>query len=111
MLGLDGAVAAGAETTIDISVTGTGVITVIGIEPDMLPYVAVIVAVPAATPVTFPLEPAALLTVATEVADDVQTTIEVIVLWLPSEKFPIAVKGWTDPTLMLVPADELTFMD
>jgi len=47
-------------------------------EPEMLPEVAVIVAVPAATGVTCPLEPAALLIVATDVADELQVTDAVI---------------------------------
>lgn len=111
MPGLAGALELGAETTMDVSVTGTGVVTVRVAEPAMLPYVAVIVAVPAATAVTIPLEPAALLTVATDGADEVHTTIDVTVFVLPSEKVPVAVNGWTAPTAMLVPADELTLMD
>ena len=44
------------------------------VEPVRLPNVAVIVVVPAATEVAFPLEPGVLLTVATAVVDEPQVT-------------------------------------
>lgn len=50
----------------------TGAVTVNAAEPLMVPEVAVIVAVPWATPVAKPA-----LTVATEVADDVQLAVAV----------------------------------
>ncbi len=43
-------------------------------EPDALPNVAVIEVVPAVTETAKPLEPAALLTAATPVADEFQAT-------------------------------------
>jgi hypothetical protein len=49
-----------------------GGVTVTVVNPETLPTVAVIVVVPVATEVASPLEPAALLMVATVAADDVQ---------------------------------------
>ena len=66
-------------------------LTVRVVEPEMLPEAAVIVAVPATTGVTFPLEPAALLTVATDVFDELHVTEAVISCVLLSEKVPVAV--------------------
>ena len=83
MLGLDGV------TAIDTRVAG---VTVSVVEPETLPDAAVIVVEPAVTEVASPLEPAALLIVATPV-DDVLHVTEVdrscVVL---SEYVPVAVK-------------------
>ena len=49
-------------------------VTVRVVEPEMLPDVAAIAVVPTAAAVAFPLEPAALLMVATDVADELQVT-------------------------------------
>jgi hypothetical protein len=68
MLGLVGV------TTIDTSVAG---VTVSVVDPGILPDVAVIVVEPAATEVTSPLEPAALLMAATSAADEFQVTVAV----------------------------------
>jgi len=53
--------------------TRTGV-TVRVVEPEMFPEVAVIVVIPAATAVAIPCDPAALLIVATELAEELQVT-------------------------------------
>ena len=65
MLGLVGV------TAMDTSVAG---VTVSVVDPDMLPDAAVIVVEPAAVEVASPLEPAALLMVATPVVDEFQVT-------------------------------------
>jgi hypothetical protein len=65
MLGLVGVIA------IDTSVAG---VTVRVVDPDMLPDFAVIVVDPVATGVADPLEPAALLIVATAISDELQVT-------------------------------------
>jgi hypothetical protein len=57
---------------------------------DMLPDVALMVVVPAATPVVKPLEPAALLIVATAVFDELQVTVPVNTCDVPSEYEPEA---------------------
>ena len=54
--------------------TRTGVTTVRVVEPEMFPEVAVIVVIPAATAVAIPFDPAALLIVATEPAEELQIT-------------------------------------
>lgn len=58
-------------TAMDTRVAG---VTVRVVGPEMLPEAAVIVDVPTATGVAFPLEPAALLMAATDVADELQVT-------------------------------------
>jgi hypothetical protein len=92
MLGLDGV------TAIDTRVAG---VTVSVVEPETLPDAAVIVVEPAVTEVASPLEPAALLIVATPV-DDVLHVTEVdrscVVL---SEYVPVAVKRCVVPKAML----------
>jgi len=65
MLGLVGVIA------MDTSVAA---VTVSVVDPDLLPDVAVIVVEPAVTDVAKPLEPAALLMVATPPADETQVT-------------------------------------
>jgi hypothetical protein len=68
MLGLVGV------TAMDTSVAG---VTVRVVEPDILPDFAVTVVEPVATEVANPLEPAALLMVATAAADELQVTAAV----------------------------------
>ncbi len=58
--------------------TSVAELTVRAVEPEILPDVAVIVAVPAATGVTSPKEPVVLLIVATDVADEPHITDAVI---------------------------------
>ena len=84
-------------TAIDTSVAE---LTVRVVEPEMLPEVAVIVVLPAATGVTCPLEPAALLMVATDALDELQVTDVVIFCVLLSEKAPVAVNCSVVPRAM-----------
>ena len=65
--------------------------------PEILPEMALMVAVPAARAVARP----PLLTVATDVSDDLQVTC-VLISWLvPSEYVPVAVKSLEFPAAML----------
>ena len=48
------------------------------VEPEIVPEVTVIVVVPAATVVAFPIDPAELLITATELAEELQVADEVI---------------------------------
>ena len=65
--------------------------------PEILPEMALMVAVPAATAAARP----PLLTVATDVSDDLQVTC-VLISWLvPSEYVPVAVKSLEFPAAML----------
>ncbi len=57
--------------------TSVAAVTVSVVEPEILPDVAVIVVVPAATEVASPFEPAALLIVAAAVLDELQVTAAV----------------------------------
>jgi hypothetical protein len=68
MLGLAGV------TAIDDSVA---LVTVSVVVPDTVPRVAVIVVEPTATDVASPLEPAVLLIVATDTAEELQVTVDV----------------------------------
>ena len=72
-------------------------VTVRVVLPEILPEVAVIVAVPAATAVARPL----LLTVATDVLDELQVTCAVISWLVPSEYLPEAASCWLFPAGML----------
>ena len=72
MLGLAGV------TVMDTSVAA---VTVSMVDPDMLPDVAVIVVEPADADVARPLEPAALLIVATPPVDEFQVT-DVVRFWV-----------------------------
>ena len=74
----------GLEGVIDSDESVAGV-TVRVVEPVMLPNVAVTVEVPAARQDARPLEPAALLTVATVVLDELQVTVAVRFCVVPSE--------------------------
>ena len=65
--------------------------------PEILPEVAVMIAVPAATAVTRPL----LLTVATDGFDELQVTCVVISLIVPYEYLPMAVNCWVTPAGMI----------
>ncbi len=65
-------------------------VTVSVAAPDILPDVALMVVVPAATPEAKPLEPAALLIVATAVVDELQVTDAVSTCVVPSEYVPVA---------------------
>ncbi len=65
--------------------------TVSVVDADTAPDVAVIVVVPAATDVAMPFEPAALLTVATELLEELQVTAAVRFCVEPSEYVPVAV--------------------
>ncbi len=83
---------------IDVSVAA---VTVSVVDPDMLPDPAVIVVEPAATGVATPLEPAALLIVATPVLDELQVTDVVRFRVEPSEYVPVAVNCWVVPLATL----------
>lgn len=65
-------------------------VTVSKVEPEMLPEVATIVVDPAVTPVANPLEPEALLMVATDVSEELQVADVVISCVELSEKCPVA---------------------
>ncbi len=72
-------------------------VTVKVVLPEILPEVAVMIAVPAATAVTRPL----LLTVATDGFDELQVTCVVISLIVPYEYMPMAVNCCVTPTGMV----------
>jgi hypothetical protein len=76
-------------------------VTVRAVEPEMPPEVAVIVAVPTATGVALPLETAASLIAATDVADELQVTEAVRSCVVLSENVPVAVNCWVVPRAML----------
>ena len=82
MLGLVGV------TAIDDSVAA---VTVRVVVPETVPRVAVIVVEPTATDVASPLEPAALLIVATDPAEELHVTTNVISCVVASEKVPVAI--------------------
>ena len=84
-------------TAMDLSVAE---LTVRVVAPEVLPKVAVIVAVPAATGVTCPLEPAALLIAATDALDELHVTDAVISCVLLSEKVPVALNCSVVPRAM-----------
>ena len=67
------------------------------VAPEIVPEVAVMVAVPAATAVARPL----LLTFATSVFDELQVTCTVVSWLVPSEYAPEAINCWVSPTGML----------
>ena len=81
-------------------------VTVRVVFPEILPEVAVMVEVPAATAVARPL----LLTVAIDVFDELQVTWVVISWVVPSENVPVAVNCWVAPTDRLG-LDGVTAMD
>ena len=66
-------------------------VTVSVAASDIFPDVALMVVVPASTPEAKPLEPAALLIVATAVLDELQVTDAVSICVVPSEYVPEAV--------------------
>jgi hypothetical protein len=92
MLGLVGVIAR------DTSVAG---FTVRVVDPDMLPDVAVMVLVPAATEVARPFEPVVLLIDATLVLEEFQATVSVRSCVVLSEKVPVAVNCCVVPLAML----------
>jgi len=71
----------------------TAVVTVRAAEPDTVPEVAVIVAAPALTPLARPVAS----TVANFVALELQATLSVMSVELPSEKMPFAAKACVWP--------------
>jgi hypothetical protein len=83
----------------DTSVAG---VTVRPADPDMLPDAAVTVVEPVATAATKPLEPAALLTVATPTLDELQVTAAVRFCVVLSEYVPVAANCWAVPLATLV---------
>ncbi len=92
MLGLEGV------TVMDTRVAG---FTVSEVDPVTLPDVAVTVVVPAATDVARPLEPAALLTAATPVLDELQVAEAVRSCVVLSENVPVAANCVVVPLAML----------
>ena len=66
-------------------------VTVRVVIPETAPRVAVIVVEPTATDVASPLEPAALLIVATDPAEELHDTTNVISCVVASEKVPVAI--------------------
>jgi hypothetical protein len=66
-------------------------VTVSVVEPEMFSEVAVIVVVPADTAVAFPIDPAELLIVTIELAEELQDTNVVMSCMLLSEYAPVAV--------------------
>ncbi len=72
-------------------------VTVSDADPETLPDVAVIDAVPALIAVANPCEPAALLTVATPVLDELQVAEAVKSCVEPFEYVPVAVNCWVPP--------------
>ena len=92
MLGL------GVVTVIDDSVVS---VTVRDFVPETVPAVALTVAEPAATDVARPLDPAALLMVATDPGEELQVTAAVISCVLLSEKVPVAVNWLVLPFAIL----------
>jgi hypothetical protein len=92
MLGLAGVIA------MDTSVAA---VTVSVVDPDMLPSVAVIVVEPGVSDVARPLEPPALLMVATPAVNEFQVTDVVRFCVVPSEYVPVAVNCRVVPSTML----------
>ncbi len=77
--------------------TSVAGVTVRVVDPEMLPEVAVIVAVPAAADTASPLEPAVLLIDATPVLDEFQVTVDVRSCVVLSENVPVAMNCWDVP--------------
>ena len=82
----------------DISVAR---VTVKTVEPEMLPYAAVIVVVPAEAGVAIPLAPAVLLMEETDETAEDHVTDVVRFCAVPSEKVPVAVNCRLPPRAML----------
>ena len=70
--------------------TSAAAVTVSEVEPETLPELAVMLVEPAATPNASPLEPVALLMVAMELSDVLQTTEFVMSCIVLSVKVPMA---------------------
>jgi hypothetical protein len=84
-----------------VKVTTLPPVTVSAAVPTVLPNVAVIVVEPAATDVARPLEPAALLIVATPAVNEFQVTDVVRSCVELSEYVPVALNCWVVPEAML----------
>ncbi len=80
--------------------TSDAEVTVRTVEPDTLPVAAVIFVAPGPIDEAFPLEPVALLIVATDRFDELHVTDVVISCWVPSEKIPVALNCWVAPRIM-----------
>lgn len=94
-------------TAIEVSVA---VVIVREVDPEMEPIVAMMVVSPAASPVTLPLVPVALLAVANDVTDELQVA-DVVRSWVvPFEYVPIAENCSVVPAAML-PLTGVTAMD
>ena len=83
------------------SIAGGAEVTVKGVDPEILPDAALIVVCPAATEVASPLEPAALLMVATAVLDELQVTEAVRIFMVLSVYFPVAINCCVVPLAIL----------
>jgi hypothetical protein len=81
--------------------TSVAEVTIKEVVAEILPDAAVIVVCPVATEVANPLEPAALLMVATAVSDEPQVTDAVKSCVVPSEYVPVAVNCWVVPMAIL----------
>ena len=76
-----------------------GTVTVIVVEPTIVPAVALIVVAPTLSVFTMPTLPAALLTVATEGEDELQIT-DCSGYVLPSLKVPVALRTTVCPMVV-----------
>lgn len=81
-------------TVIEVKVTD---VTVSLVFTEIFPNVALMKVCPRLTDVANPFDPAALLIVATLVAEELQDTAEVRSCVLPFEKVPVAVNCWVVP--------------
>src|SRR4030042_818328 len=83
------------------SIAGGAEVTVKGVDPEILSDSALIVVCPAATEVASPLEPAALLMVATAVLDELQVPEAVRIFMALSVYFPVAINCCVVPLAIL----------
>jgi len=81
--------------------TSVAAVTVNVVLPEIRPNAALIVVVPANNDVASPLEPAALLIVATVGVKDVQVTVEVKIFVVPSVYVPLAINCCFVPRAIL----------
>jgi hypothetical protein len=92
---------AAGETVIELKLAAATVIFMLA-KPWTVPDFAVMVTDPLATPVAIPLA----LMVAIAVSDELQTTVPLTSLLLPSENLPMAVNCWVAPApIAIVPGD------
>ena len=76
-------------------------VTIRDVDPNILPTAALMLVVPTVSDVPKPLEPAALLMLATDVEEETQVT-EVVRFWVElSAKVPTAVNCWSVPCSMV----------